>query len=67
MDIANDLFRRFSQNCIADSMNQVCLAEAGPTIDEQGVVGSAGVVGDLNCCSPGQIIGFANNQVIEGE
>jgi acetyl-CoA carboxylase beta subunit len=48
-------------------MNQVCLAKAGPTVDKQGVVGGARVVGDLNCSSPGQIIGFADNQIIEGE
>jgi len=48
-------------------MDQVGLAKPGATVDEQWVVGATRIVGDLNRGSAGQIVGLADDQIVEGE
>ncbi|EKE18257.1 MAG: hypothetical protein ACD_10C00066G0001 [uncultured bacterium] len=67
MHIAHDLLRRFGRDGVADGVNKVSFTQTGTAIDKQWVVGNAGIVGHLDGSSPGQVVGFADNQVIEGE
>jgi hypothetical protein len=67
MNVADDLFRVLRHDGIADGVDQVSLAEAGAAIDEQRVVGTARVVRHLHGGGPGQVVGLADDQVVEGE
>ena len=67
MYIADDLVRVFLDDVIADGVDQVGLAEAGAAVDEQRVVGTAGIAANLECGGTRQIIRLADDEVVEGE
>ena len=50
---------------VADGLQQVRLAQTDPTVDEQRVVGSAWVLGDLECRSARKLIGLARYEGVE--
>ena len=68
MDIANHLTRVLFEDSIADGVDQVSLAQTGPAVDEHRVVRrSAGVRRDLGRRSAREVIGLADDQVLESE
>jgi hypothetical protein len=67
MNVAHHLVRILADDGVADGVDQVGLAEAGAAVDEQRVVGTTRIVGDLDGRCPGQIVGLADNQIVEGE
>jgi CO dehydrogenase/acetyl-CoA synthase alpha subunit len=67
MHVAHHLVRILADDGVADGVDQVGLAETGAAVDEQRVVGAARIVGDLDGRRPGQIVGLADDQIVEGE
>ena len=52
---------------VADGLKQVGLAQAHATVDEQRVVGGAGMLGDLQRGGPRELIGLAGDERVERE
>jgi hypothetical protein len=67
VDIADAGLRALGRQPVADGLHQVGLAEADPAIDEQRVVGDAGVLSHLHCGGPRQLVGFAGDEIVEAE
>ena len=66
--VADHLLRHVLQDVVADGVDQVGLAEAGATVDEHRVVRCAArVERHLHRGRAGQIVGLADDQVVEGE
>lgn len=67
MDIAHHALRVVAQDGIADGVDEVRFAQARATVDEERVVGAAGVARYLLSRGPGKVVGLADHQVVEGE
>ena len=64
----NDLGRRrASSDGVADGVHQMGLAEPDAAVDEQWVVGAAGIFRHLHGRRPRQLIGFAFDEIFKGE
>src|SRR5665647_339482 len=59
--------RVLCQYVVAHSMNQVRLSQTDPAINEQRVVGSAGMFGHLQSCGARKLVGFSNDETVESE
>ena len=67
VDVADDTVRIVAPDFVAERMDQVGLAQADAAVDEQRVVGSAGVEGDLLGGGTSEIVGAAGDQGLESE
>ena len=67
MDVADLALRHTGMQGVADSLDQVSLAEANPTINEERVIGCTWTLGYL--CSRGtrEFVCFAGYETLEGE
>ena len=52
---------------LADRVHQVRLAETDTAVDEQRVVGAAGILRDLNRGGLGELVALAFDEAVEGE
>ena len=52
---------------VADGVHEVGLAEADAAVDEQRVIGAAGIVGDLQGGGLGEVVALALDESVEGE
>ena len=59
--------RVLAAQLIADRVHQVRLAEAGAAVDEQRVVGLAGVLRDLLAGGACKLVRLAGDEAVEGE
>ena len=55
------------EHLVADGVEQVRLAQTDAAVDKQGVVRNARVLGDLQCCGPRKLVGFAGDKIVEIE
>ena len=68
VNVADDPLGVLLQNMVTDGVDEVGLAESGTAIDEHRVIGTATRVGrHLQRCGTCQIVGFADNEVVEGK
>src|SRR6185369_15681544 len=52
---------------VADRLQQVSLAQAHPPVNEQRVVGDAGVLGDLDGGRPRELVRLTGDEAVEGK
>ena len=67
VDVADPRLRSLAAQMVTDRLHQMRLAQTDAAVDKQGVVRNARVLGDLQCCGPRELVGFAGDKIVEIE